>query len=93
MKVEFSARTREAENLRTGLEKVQATLEKAEALLGQLGGEKDRWSETAKHLEQQLDKLPKLKACCESVAAQPAIKAYIAKQAETSKIYKKYGPV
>ncbi len=39
LKQEFADRTREAERLRSGLEKVQETLTKAEGLIGQLGGE------------------------------------------------------
>ena len=34
-----------------------------------------------------LEKLPRLKMCVESVAAQPAIQAYLTKQAAGSKLY------
>jgi hypothetical protein len=39
LKDEFGARTREAETLRSGLERAQGTLDKAQSLIGQLGGE------------------------------------------------------
>jgi hypothetical protein len=42
LKDEFGSRTREAETLRAGLERAQATLDKAQSLLGQLGGEQVR---------------------------------------------------
>ena len=58
LKDEFSARTREAEVLRAGLEKAQLTLEKAEGLLGKLSGEQTRWVETKKTLRDQLKALP-----------------------------------
>jgi glutathione S-transferase len=34
-----------------------------------------------------LEKLPRLKACVENVAALPAIKAYVAEHAAASKVY------
>jgi len=37
-----------------------------------------------------IEQLPKLKAVAETVAAQPSIKAYLGKQAQTSKVYKVY---
>ena len=42
LKDEFGARTREAETLRSGLERAQGTLDKAQSLIGQLGGEQVR---------------------------------------------------
>jgi len=58
MKQEFAERTREAERLRTGLERAQATLDKAQHLLGQLSGEKGRWVQQAKNLRQTIRTLP-----------------------------------
>lgn len=58
MKVQFSEKTKEAERLRSGLERAQETLDKAQGLLGQLGGEKKRWSEEASDLKSQLETLP-----------------------------------
>jgi dynein heavy chain 2 len=58
LKEEFGARTREAENLRVGLERAQATLDKAQNLIGQLGGERERWRSQSKSLENELVTLP-----------------------------------
>lgn len=58
MKTEFAERTREAEKLRAGLERVQTTLDKAQELLGKLSGEKDRWQQQAKSLKDSIHTLP-----------------------------------
>ncbi|CAM9144794.1 unnamed protein product [Heterosigma akashiwo] len=59
MKVEFAARTREAETLKAGLERAQETLEKAQHLLGQLSGEQTRWADQSAVLKKDLATLPK----------------------------------
>ncbi|KAF1791084.1 P-loop containing nucleoside triphosphate hydrolase [Phytophthora cactorum] len=48
----------ETEILRVNLEQAQSTLNKAQGLLGKLGGEKHRWSEQVKELEHRLTDLP-----------------------------------
>ncbi|KAL3666923.1 hypothetical protein V7S43_007870 [Phytophthora oleae] len=58
MKVQFGEKTKEAEILRVNLEQAQSTLNKAQGLLGKLGGEKQRWSEQVKELESRLTDLP-----------------------------------
>ncbi|KUF93461.1 hypothetical protein AM588_10011263 [Phytophthora nicotianae] len=58
MKVQFGEKTKEAEILRVNLEQAQSTLNKAQGLLGKLGGEKHRWSEQVKELENRLTDLP-----------------------------------
>ncbi|KAG4054485.1 Cytoplasmic dynein 2 heavy chain 1 [Phytophthora cactorum] len=58
MKVQFGEKTKEAEILRVNLEQAQSTLNKAQGLLGKLGGEKHRWSEQVKELEHRLTDLP-----------------------------------
>ncbi|OWZ22446.1 Dynein heavy chain [Phytophthora megakarya] len=58
MKVQFGEKTKEAEILRVNLEQAQSTLNKAQGLLGKLGGEKHRWSEQVKELESRLTDLP-----------------------------------
>ncbi|KAG5188873.1 dynein heavy chain, N-terminal region 2-domain-containing protein [Tribonema minus] len=69
LKEEFGARTREAETLRAGLEKAQATLDKAQSLLGQLGGEQERWKCQAKSLSLELRTLPLHTLLCAGFAA------------------------
>ncbi|DBA00111.1 TPA: hypothetical protein N0F65_000402 [Lagenidium giganteum] len=58
MKAQFAEKTKEAEILRVGLERAESTLDKAQGLLGKLGGEKKRWSEQVKELESRLLELP-----------------------------------
>ncbi|KAL8004079.1 putative AAA+ ATPase domain, dynein heavy chain region D6 P-loop domain-containing protein [Plasmopara halstedii] len=58
MKIQFGEKTKEAEILRVNLEQAQSTLNKAQILLGKLGGEKHRWSEQVKELETRLTDLP-----------------------------------
>jgi dynein heavy chain 2 len=58
MKDEFAAKTGEASMLRTGLQKVENTLQKAEHLLGQLSGEQVRWSKTVKTLQKEEKEMP-----------------------------------
>lgn len=58
MKTQFGEKTKEAEILRVGLESAQSTLNKAQGLLGKLGGEKQRWSEQVKELDARLQDLP-----------------------------------
>ncbi|RLN86865.1 hypothetical protein BBJ28_00018703, partial [Nothophytophthora sp. Chile5] len=58
MKHQFGEKTKEAEILRVGLEQAQGTLNKAQGLLGKLGGEKHRWAEQVKELDQRLTELP-----------------------------------
>ena len=58
LKADFGARTREAEKLRSGLENAQLTLEGAQKLLGQLGGEQGRWQAQADFLSGQISSLP-----------------------------------
>ena len=79
LKDEFSARTREAEVLRAGLEKAQLTLEKAEGLLGKLSGEQTRWVETKKTLRDQLKALP------QQMLLAAAFMTYLAKTPEDAR--------
>lgn len=58
MKNQFAEKTKEAEILRVGLERAENTLNKAQGLLGKLGGEKQRWSIQVKELEHRLQILP-----------------------------------
>lgn len=58
MRDEFGDKTREAQILTMGLEAAQSTLNKAQGLLGKLGGEKQRWSEQVKELDARLHDLP-----------------------------------
>lgn len=58
MKAQFGEKTKEAEILRVGLERAESTLNKAQGLLGKLGGEQKRWSEQVKDLDHRLLDLP-----------------------------------
>ncbi|OQS05963.1 dynein heavy chain [Thraustotheca clavata] len=58
MKSLFGEKTKEAEILRVGLERAEATLQKAQGLLGKLGGEQTRWSAQVKDLEHRVVELP-----------------------------------
>jgi dynein heavy chain 2 len=58
LKREFATRTAEAERLKRNLEIAATTLDKAEGLIGQLGGEQARWKAQAAHLQADLSKLP-----------------------------------
>ena len=49
---------REAEALQIGLQKAVDQRQAAESLIGKLGGEKQRWSETSASLGDQLKELP-----------------------------------
>jgi dynein heavy chain 2 len=64
LKADFGARTREAETLRFGLETAQLTLEGAQKLLGQLGGEQGRWQTQADFLTSQIASLPVYMLLC-----------------------------
>ncbi|RHY58768.1 hypothetical protein DYB34_000770 [Aphanomyces astaci] len=58
MKHLFGEKTKEAEILRVGLERAESTLQKAQGLLGKLGGEQTRWSAQVKELENRVVELP-----------------------------------
>lgn len=58
MKKEFGSRTAEAERLKNNLKLAGSTLDKAEKLIGQLGGEQTRWKTQAGQLRGDLSKLP-----------------------------------
>lgn len=58
LKKEFASRTAEAERLKRNLSLAGETLDKAEGLIGQLGGEQQRWKVTAAQLHGDLGKLP-----------------------------------
>ncbi|KAF0686502.1 Aste57867_21689 [Aphanomyces stellatus] len=58
MKSLFGEKTKEAEILRVGLERAESTLQKAQGLLGKLGGEQTRWSAQVKDLEHRVVELP-----------------------------------
>ena len=77
LKADFSAKTREAETLRAGLETAQATLEGAQRLLGQLGGEQGRWQEQADFLQGQISTLPCFMLLCAGFVV------YLSKSSET----------
>ena len=55
---EFASRIAEAERLKRNLEIAGTTLDKAERLIGQLGGEQTRWRQQATQLHDDLEKLP-----------------------------------
>ena len=54
----FKTLTREAEKLNMKLQNTELTLEKAQNLLGQLGGEQRRWKSQAKDLRSMVDSMP-----------------------------------
>ena len=58
LKNEFSSRTAEAERLKRNLALAGTTLDKAEKLIGQLGGEQKRWRIQSNNLNEDLAKLP-----------------------------------
>lgn len=58
LKSEFGERTAEAERLKRNLAIAGSTLDKAEKLIGQLGGEQVRWKAQVKQLKDDLLKLP-----------------------------------
>lgn len=58
MKIQFSAKTQEAEKLRMGLTQAEETLDKAQGLLRQLSGEQKRWSEQGSDIQIQIQTLP-----------------------------------
>ncbi|KAJ3344816.1 Cytoplasmic dynein 2 heavy chain 1 [Entophlyctis luteolus] len=55
----FGAKTREAEALRSNLEKASSTIKSAHELLDKLSGEGRRWSQQAKEIKSQISALPK----------------------------------
>ena len=57
LKTEFANRTAEAERLKRNLALAGTTLDKAEKLIGQLGGEQKRWRIQANALNEDLGKL------------------------------------
>lgn len=58
LKLDFAARTAEAERLKRNLQLAGTTLEKAEKLIGQLSGEQERWRSQAAQLHGDLSKIP-----------------------------------
>ena len=77
LKADFGAKTREAETLRVGLETAQVTLESAQKLLGQLGGEQGRWQKQADLLQGQIATLPFYMLLCSGFVI------YLSKSSET----------
>ncbi|GMH82520.1 hypothetical protein TrST_g11065 [Triparma strigata] len=77
LKADFGAKTREAETLRFGLETAQQTLEGAQRLLGQLGGEQGRWQNQADFLQGQISTLPSYMLLCAGFVV------YLSKSSET----------
>ena len=57
MKKTFKNLTSESEKLRIGLEKAEEILKGAQELLGKLTGEKTRWEEQVKELDEQLQEV------------------------------------
>jgi len=57
MEAELKANTRKKENLENEIELCSVKLERAEKLIGGLGGEKSRWTETAESLARALEAL------------------------------------
>jgi len=82
LKKDFASRTREAETLRSGLEKVTETLSKAEGLLSKLSGEQDRWTVEVNRLESQLSTLPRL------MLLAAGFTTYLGKSAEDERVSK-----
>ena len=58
LKAEFASKTAEAERLKRNLQIAGSTLDKAEGLIGQLGGEQKRWKSQAKQLHGDISKIP-----------------------------------
>ncbi|KAJ3189734.1 Cytoplasmic dynein 2 heavy chain 1 [Gaertneriomyces sp. JEL0708] len=58
LKDDFAAKTRDAEVLRLGLQKAQATMQSAQSLLGKLAGEGHRWQAQMKGTSDALAALP-----------------------------------
>jgi dynein heavy chain 2 len=58
LKAEFGNKTAEAERLKRNLALAGTTLDKAEGLIGQLGGEQERWKSQAAQLRADIGKLP-----------------------------------
>jgi dynein heavy chain 2, cytosolic len=58
LKADFANRTTEAERLKRNLQIAGSTLDKAEGLIGQLGGEQKRWKSQAKQLRGDIAKIP-----------------------------------
>lgn len=52
---EFAAMTKQKKELEDNIELCSQKLDRAEKLIGGLGGEKHRWSQTAKLLQETLD--------------------------------------
>jgi dynein heavy chain 2 len=77
LKADFGAKTREAETLRVGLETAKTTLESAQKLLGQLGGEQGRWQGQADFLQGQISTLPFYMLLCSGFVV------YLSKSSET----------
>ena len=57
LKQQFEEKTKEKEQLEQQVDLCAKKLERAEKLIGGLGGEKDRWSMTAKSLQETYDNL------------------------------------
>ncbi len=58
LKIGFAKRTAEAETLRQALQRTEDTLSKAQALLGQLSGEKTRWDKQVTEMRRAIATLP-----------------------------------
>ena len=52
---EFAAMTKQKKELEDNIDLCSQKLDRAEKLIGGLGGEKTRWSQTAKDLQETLD--------------------------------------
>lgn len=76
MKEEFASRTAEAERLKRNLSIAGETLDKAEGLIGQLGGEQDRWRSQVTQLRADLAELPMRMLLCAGFCT------YLAKEPE-----------
>ncbi len=76
LKEEFASRTAEAERLKRNLSIAGETLDKAEGLIGQLGGEQDRWRSQVTQLRADLAELPMRMLLCAGFCT------YLAKEPE-----------
>ncbi|KAJ3140439.1 Cytoplasmic dynein 2 heavy chain 1 [Physocladia obscura] len=59
LREDFGGKTRDAETLRTNLEKASTTIKSSQELLGKLSGEGRRWSQQAKEIKTLVTNLPK----------------------------------
>eukprot|EP01062_Namystynia_karyoxenos_P045109 TRINITY_DN3342_c0_g5_i1.p1 TRINITY_DN3342_c0_g5~~TRINITY_DN3342_c0_g5_i1.p1 ORF type:complete len:4328 (+),score=2117.78 TRINITY_DN3342_c0_g5_i1:233-13216(+) len=82
LKKNFAKKTADAEKLRVDLQKTEQMLESAKSLIGQLGGENERWGQQLAGIDKEIEALPK------QCLIASAFLTYLGKASEDTRVQK-----